>query len=73
MLFTGFMFPLENMPKPLQLIANAVPSKWYYIIIKSIMIKGLGFAAIWRETLILAGITCLLLFISIKKFKKRLA
>lgn len=71
-LFTGFMFPLENMPWPLQLVANVVPSKWYYIIVKAIMIKGLGFAAIWKETLVLLGMTALLLLISIKKFKNRL-
>jgi len=73
MMFTGFMFPLENMPLPLQIIANVVPSKWYYIIIKSIMIKGLGFSAIWKETLILAGMTTFLLAVSIRKFKIRLA
>lgn len=72
MLFTGFMFPLENMPYPLQIFANAVPSKWYYIIVKSIMIKGLGFSAIWKETLILFGMTCFLLIVSIRKFKIRL-
>ncbi len=72
MMFTGFMFPLENMPQPLQIIANVVPSKWYYIIMKSIMIKGLGFSAIWKETFILAGMTLLLLIISVKKFKTRL-
>jgi len=72
MMFTGFMFPLENMPLPLQIIANVVPSKWYYIIIKSIMIKGLGFSSIWKETLILSGMTLFLLTISIKKFKIRL-
>lgn len=72
MLLTGFMFPLENMPIPLQIIANAIPSKWYYIITKSIMIKGLGFSAIWKETLILTGMTAFLLFVSIKKFKIRL-
>ncbi len=73
MLFTGFMFPLENMPLPLQIIANAVPSKWYYTIVKSIMIKGLGFSAIWKETLVLFGMTCFLLVVSFKKFKTRLA
>lgn len=72
MLFTGFMFPLENMPIPLQVVSNIVPSKWYYIIIKSIMIKGLGFAAIWKETLILTTITLFLLALSLKKFKTRL-
>jgi len=73
MLFTGFMFPIENMPMPLRIISNVVPSKWYYIIVKSIMIKGLGFSAIWKETLILAGMTAFFLFVSFKKFKIRLA
>ena len=72
-IFSGFMFPVENMPAPLQLISNVVPSKWYYIIVKSIMIKGLGFSYIWKETLILAGITLFFLTISLKNFKIRLA
>lgn len=72
MLFAGFMFPIENMPLPLQIISNIVPAKWYYIIVKSIMIKGLGFSAIWKETLILLGMTLLLLAISLRKFKIRL-
>lgn len=71
-LFTGFMFPLENMPYVLQLFANIVPAKWYYIIVKSVMIKGLGFEAIWKETLVLLGMTVLLLIINKKKFKIRL-
>lgn len=73
LLFSGFMFPIENMPLPLQVISNVVPAKWYYIIVKSIMIKGLGFSAIWKETLILFGITLILTAISLKNFKIRLA
>lgn len=73
MTFTGFLFPLENMPLPLQWFANIIPSKWYYIIVKSIMIKGLGIGAVWKETLILFVMTAGLLFISFKKFKIRLA
>lgn len=73
MMFTGFMFPLENMPWPLRIISNVVPSRWYYIIVKSIMIKGLGISAIWKETLILAGMALFLLIVSIRKFKIRLA
>jgi len=72
-MFAGFMFPIENMPMPLQIISNIIPAKWYYIIAKSIMIKGLGFSAIWKETLILFGMTLFLLVVSIKKFKIRLS
>ena len=73
MLFSGFMFPIENMPLPLQVISNIVPAKWYYIIVKSIMIKGLGFASIWKETLVLFGMTLVLFVVSLKNFKIRLA
>jgi ABC-2 type transport system permease protein len=72
-LFSGFMFPIENMPVALQILSNVVPAKWFYIIVKSIMIKGLGFEGIWKETLILVGITVFLLIVSLKTFKIRLA
>ena len=71
-LFSGFMFPIENMPWPLQWISNIVPAKWYYIIVKSVMIKGLGFGDIWKETLILSGITVFMMVVSLKSFKIRL-
>ncbi len=73
LLLAGFMFPIENMPIPLQIISNIVPARWYYIIVKSIMIKGLGFTAIWKETFILLGMTAFSLTVSFKKFKIRLA
>ena len=71
-MFSGFMFPVENMPIPLQVISNIVPAKWFYYIVKAVMIKGLGFMSIWKETLILVGMTLLLMIVSIKKFKTRL-
>ena len=72
-MLSGFMFPIENMPLPLRTVSNIVPAKWYYIIVKSVMIKGLGIQAIWKETLILAGMMIFLLTMAIKKFKIRLA
>ncbi len=72
LMFSGFMFPVDNMPIPLQLISNILPSKWFFYIVKSVMIKGLGFFAIWKETLILIGMTAMMFIISIRKFDKRL-
>ncbi len=71
-LLTGFMFPVENMPAPLQWMANLVPARWYFIIIKKIMLKGLGFRAVWKETLILTGMMAFLFTVSLRKFKTRL-
>ncbi len=73
MIFTGFLFPLENMPLPFQIISNVVPARWYFIIVKAIMLKGLGFGYIWKETLILVFMTAVLLTVALKNFKTRLA
>ena len=72
-MLSGFMFPVENMPLPLRVISNIVPAKWYYSIVKSVMIKGLSLGAIWKETLILTGMMLFFLTLAIKKFKIRLA
>ena len=73
LVFSGYMFPIENMPRPMQIISNVVPTRWYYNIVRAIMVKGLGFEAIWRETLILATMTVVLLGLAIRNFKERLA
>jgi ABC-2 type transport system permease protein len=73
LLLGGFMFPIESMPLPLRIISNVVPSKWFFLIVKNVMIKGLGFSAVWKESLVLVGMSLFLLIISFKKFKIRLA
>jgi ABC-type multidrug transport system, permease component len=72
LLLTGFMFPLENMPWIFQVISHIVPSRYYYAIIKAVMLKGLGFDYVWKETLILLGMAVVLLSIALKRFKIRL-
>jgi ABC-2 type transport system permease protein len=69
LIFSGFMFPIENMPLPLQVMSNLIPTKWYYSIVKAIMVKGLSFEFVLKQTLILAGMTVVFLTIAIKKFK----
>ncbi|HBH23709.1 MAG TPA: multidrug ABC transporter permease [Cytophagales bacterium] len=71
-LLSGFIFPIENMPNPLQIISNIVPARWFVIILKGIMLKGLGIAAIWEETLILIGFIVFFIALSVKNYKIRL-
>ena len=70
--FTGFMFPIENMPLVFQGIAKVFPSSYYYAIVKKVMLKGLDFSYIWKETLILIAMAVLFLSLAMKKFKVRL-
>ncbi len=70
--FTGFMFPIENMPLVFQAIAKVFPSSYYYSIVKKVMLKGLDFSYIWKETLILIAMAVVFLSLAMKKFKIRL-
>ena len=72
-LLSGFIFPIESMPKLLQIISNIIPAKWFIIIIKNIMLKGTGFEFVWKETLILFGMMFLFIAASVRNFKIRLA
>ncbi len=71
-MLSGYAFPIANMPTILQILSNFVPAKWYIIIVKGVMIKGIGFEQIWNELLIILAMTGTFLIISIKRFKIRL-
>ncbi len=71
-LLSGFIFPINSMPLPLQVISNVIPAKWFIIILKGIMLKGVGITLVWKETLILLGMTVFFIVLSIKKYKIRL-
>ena len=72
MLLSGMMFPIENMPLPLQLLSNIVPAKWYIRAVKAIMIEGLGITSVLKEVGVLCLMGIVLVSISLKKFKVRL-
>ncbi len=71
-LLSGFIFPITSMPVPLQVISNVIPAKWFVIIVKGVMLKGVTIITIWKETAILIGMTLFFLLVSIKKYKIRL-
>ncbi|WP_134149347.1 ABC transporter permease [Flavobacterium sp. 270] len=73
MLLTGFMFPIENMPWIFRVVSHIIPSRYYYAIVKAVMLKGLGFSYIWKETLVLIGMSTVLLTLALKNFKIRLS
>jgi ABC-2 type transport system permease protein len=71
-LLSGFIFPIASMALPLQIISHVIPAKWFIIIVKAIMLKGVGLSFIWKETLIILSMTLFFIIISIKKYKIRL-
>jgi ABC-2 type transport system permease protein len=72
MLLSGFIFPIESMPWPLRVISNIVPARWFVVVARAIMLKGIGLSYLWRETLVLAVMASVLLVLSTRSFRERL-
>ena len=72
-LLSGFIFPISSMPWPLQWLSVIMPPKYFIIILKGIMLQGVGLEVIWKETLVLTGMTLVFLAAGVKNFKIRLA
>jgi ABC-2 type transport system permease protein len=71
-LLSGFIFPIENMPKVYNWISSILPPRYFIVIIKNVMIKGTGFMYIWKETLILTIMAAVFIGLSIRNFRIRL-
>jgi ABC-2 type transport system permease protein len=71
-ILSGFVFPLESMPRALQLLANLVPAKWFVLIARGIMLKGVGLSYLWPETLVLAVMAIVLMTAASRSFRVRL-
>lgn len=61
LVLSGFIFPIDSLPRPLQWLSQVVPARWFLTIVRGIMLKGAGLATLWQETLVLVGMTLLLL------------
>jgi len=71
-LLSGFIFPLESMPAPLQVISYVVPGRWFVEIARGIMLKGIGLTYVWQQTLVLGAMAAVLLVASMRSFNERL-
>jgi ABC-2 type transport system permease protein len=72
MYVSGFTFPIENMPKLLQVVSWGIPMRHYLIIVRSLVLKGVGFADLWLQAVLLLLMGVAILSASILRFHKRL-
>jgi ABC-2 type transport system permease protein len=69
---SGFIFPIESMPRVLQWISYIIPARWFVVIVRGIMLKGVGLEYLWPETFILLAMAAVLLALSVRSFHIRL-
>ncbi len=69
---SGFIFPIEAMPKALQIISYIFPLRYYLVIIRTLLLKGLNLQALWGNILALAVFGILIMSAAALRFRKRL-
>jgi ABC-2 type transport system permease protein len=69
---SGFFFPLEAMPKVLQWIAYLFPLRYYLVIIRSLMLKGVGVSSLQGEIIALTLFGIFIMIAAARRFRKRL-
>ncbi|MBP6673611.1 MAG: ABC transporter permease [Bacteroidetes bacterium] len=72
MYLSGFVFPVENMPTVLQWIAYLIPMKYYLVVIRSIILKGVGLQDLWFEAVMLLGMGVAVLTASVLRFREKI-
>ena len=72
MMMSGMLYPIESMPYVFQLIAQVIPAKWYIEAIRKIMIEGVPFVFVLKETGVLLAMTVVIFTAAVKKFNDRI-
>jgi ABC-2 type transport system permease protein len=69
---SGFFFPLAAMPVPLQLFSYAVPLRYFLVVVRGIILKGVGAEGLWTEIIALSIFAVVIMGGAAMRFKKRL-
>jgi ABC-2 type transport system permease protein len=70
-ILSGFIFPIYNMPKVIQLITFVVPARYFIAILKGIYLKGEGLDILWLQTLLLLLFAFFMIALAYSKFEKK--
>jgi ABC-2 type transport system permease protein len=69
---SGFFFPLAAMPAWLQVVSYAIPLRYFLIIVRGIVLKGVGLSALWPEVVALSIFALIVMSAAVARFRKSL-
>jgi ABC-2 type transport system permease protein len=72
-LLSGFVFAIENMPIPIQVVTHIFPTRYFVTILSGIFLRGVGIEILFVEIALLAVYAMLVFFIAIKKLRQKVA
>ena len=68
-MLSDFIFPIKNMPVIIQAITYIVPAKYMIVVLKGIVLRGVGYPLLVTQIVFLSLFCIVVLALSIKKFK----
>jgi ABC-2 type transport system permease protein len=71
-LLSGLIFPIENMPRVIQLVTYLIPLRYYAEIIRGVFLRGSGLEVLWPQAVTLLGMGLAILTVASLRFRKRL-
>jgi ABC-2 type transport system permease protein len=69
---SGFFFPIEAMPRVLRWVSYIMPLRYYLVIIRALLVKGVGASALWAQIYPLTAFGLLIMGAAALRFRKRL-
>ncbi|HWG33489.1 MAG TPA: ABC transporter permease [Gemmatimonadaceae bacterium] len=72
-LLSGMIFPIASLPAWLRVVTYVVPARWFIVIARGIMLKGVGVTYLWKELAVLTVMLAVLLIAAVRSFKPRFA
>ncbi len=71
-LLSGFMYSIDNMPTPIQIITHLIPARYFVALLKGIYLKGVGLETLGLEAVLLAVFAIVMVALANFKFRKKL-
>jgi len=72
LLLSGFIFPIANMPEPIQWLTYAIPLRYFLVIVRGIFLKGVGIEVLWPQVIAMAALGAAIIALSVARFRKTL-
>jgi ABC-2 type transport system permease protein len=73
LLLSGMIFPIENMPLPLQALSRIVPARYLVHGLRGVLLKGNGFSVLWPDLLAQILFAVAIVALATRRFQRRLA
>ncbi len=70
-ILSGFVFPIRNMPVVIQAITYLIPARYFLVVLRSIILKGVGLSAFWDQVLFLIAFAVLTITASSVRMRKK--